>query len=144
MGKLLKNPDLSPGSLAARLPIANSALGDTPVNGLIRFNTTNSKVEFYYNGTWSQVAKIGTVSIVVDDFTTADAVFGSNKQTYTMAQAESDPTAIAVFIGGVYQQPTTNYTVTGSTIMFTSPPPDPGVNPNRITIIHNLNSTNAV
>lgn len=70
-----------------------------------------------------------------------------NEQKQTMInypkQSESDPTSIAVFIGGVYQQPTTNYTVSGTTISFTSAPPAPGINPNRITIIHNLNSTNA-
>lgn len=138
MARLLKNPELSPGSLAARLPIATSAQGDSPVTGLIRFNQTNSKIEFYYNSTWNQVAKIGTVTLVVDD-TTGDGV----TTDFTMAQAETDPTAIAVFIGGVYQQPTNNYTVAGTTITFTSAPPAPGINPNRITIIHNLNSTNA-
>jgi hypothetical protein len=140
MARFVKNPDIvKGGKLAARLPIATSASGDSPVNGLIRFNTTNSKVEFYYNSTWNQVAKIGTVSLVVDDLT------GDGSTTmFLMNQAESDPTAIAVFIGGVYQQPSTNYTVDGTLyITFTSPPPAPGVNPNRITIIHNLNSTNA-
>ena len=64
---------------------------------------------------------------------------------FTMQQAESDPSAIAVFIGGVYQQPNSNYTVNGTTsITFTSPPPAPGVNPNQIVIIHNINSTDAV
>lgn len=147
MGRLLKNPDIAPGALAARLPIATSASGDSPVNGLIRFNTTNNKIEFYYNGAWSRVAKIGTVSVVVDDFTTADAnlIADPDKRIYTMSQAESDPNAIAVFIGGVYQQPGNNYTVDSTrNITFTSAPPDPtGVSPNRITIIHNLNSTDA-
>jgi hypothetical protein len=140
MGRFLKNPDLAPGSTAARLPIVqSSAYGDSPINGLIRFNQDTSKIEFYYNSSWSQVAKIGTVSLVVDDLT-GDGL----TQVFTMAQSESDPTAIAVFVGGVYQQPTTNYTVAGTAITFTSPPPAPGVSPNRITIIHNLNSTNAV
>ena len=140
MGKLLKNPDLSPGSLAARLPMAPTALADSPVNGLIRFNTTNNKIEFYYDNAWNQVAKIGTVQLVVDSFT-GDGV----QQVFTMTQVESDPTAIAVFIGGVYQQPTVNYTVNGSlAITFTSPPPEPtGMSLNTIIVIHNINSTNA-
>lgn len=140
MARYLKNPDITKGGrLAARLPLVpNSSYGDTPVDGLIRFNQSNSKVEFYYNTTWNTVAKVGTVQLVVDDLI-ADGV----QQTFAMTQAESDPKAIAVFIGGVYQQPTTNYTVAGSSITFQSPPPAPGINPNRITIIHNLNSTNA-
>ena len=139
MGRLLKNPDIAQGALGVRLPIATSASGDSPVNGVIRFNTTNNKVEFYYNSTWNQVAKIGTVSLVVDDLT------GDGTETmFLMSQQETDPTAIAVFVGGVYQQPINNYTVDGTRyITFDSPPPAPGVNPNKITIIHNLNSTDA-
>ena len=141
MARFLKNPDLAYNSLAAKLPIVpSSSYGDAPANGLIRFNQATSKIEFFYNNAWSQVAKIGTVQLVVDNLT-GDGV----TQTFAMAQIESDPTAIAVFIGGVYQQPTTNYTVNGtSSITFTSPPPAPGVNPNQIVIIHNINSTNAV
>jgi hypothetical protein len=85
------------------------------------------------------VAKIGNVSIIVDEFT------GDNSQVnFTMSQAETSPNAILVSIGGVYQQPTQNYTVSGTTITFTSPPPAPGVNPNKIVVVHNLNSTDAV
>ena len=64
--------------------------------------------------------------------------------TFTMSQAESDATAIAVFVGGVYQQPTTNYTVNGSTtITFLSAPPQyTGTSPTSIVVIHNINSTN--
>jgi hypothetical protein len=139
MGKYLKNPDIAPGAQGARLPIvANSSFGDSPVSGLIRFNAATSRIEFYYNGAWSQVAKIGAVQLAVDSFSG-----DGSTQVFTMTQAESDPTAVAVFIGGVYQQPTTNYTVNGTTaITFTSPPPAPGVNPNQIVIIHNINSTN--
>jgi hypothetical protein len=140
MARFLKNPQLAPGAQAALLPVVpSSSYGDAPSNGLIRFNQATNKIEFYYNNAWNQVAKIGTVQLVVDNFSG-----DGTTTTFTMAQAESDPTAIAVFIGGVYQQPTTNYTVDGTTtITFTSPPPAPGVNPNQIVIIHNLNSTNA-
>ena len=140
MARFLKNPELAQGSLAAKLPVVpSSSYGDAPVNGLIRYNQATSKIEFYYNGAWSQVAKIGTVQLVVDSFTG-----DGSTQVFNMTQAESDATAIAVFIGGVYQQPTTNYTVNGSlAITFTSPPPAPGVNPNQIVVIHNINSTNA-
>jgi hypothetical protein len=139
MARFLKNPDLSSGSLAAKLPVVpSSAYGDIPTDGLIRFNTSNTKIEMFFNSQWNQVAKIGAVSIVVDEFT------GDNLQTnFTMSQSESDPNSIVVQIGGVYQQPITNYTVSGTTITFTSPPPAPGVNPNKIVVIHNLNSTDA-
>lgn len=140
MGRYLKNTQLDGGAYAVQLPMGTSSVGpDSPVNGLIRFNQTTNKIEFYYNNQWNQVAKIGTVQLVIDNFT------GDNlAQTFVMAQAESDPTAIAVFIGGVYQQPNVNYTVNGSTVItFTSAPPAPGINPNQVIVIHNLNSTNA-
>ena len=138
MGRLLKNPDLDSGILGVRLPIGSNALSDNPVNGIIRYNIDNNKIEFYYNNQWNQVAKIGTVQVVVDTFT------GDGTTTaFTMSQTESDPANIIVQIGGVYQQPTANYTVSGATITFTSAPPAPGVNPNMIVVVHNLNSTNA-
>jgi hypothetical protein len=142
MARYLKNPDLVKNNkFAARLPIVpSSSYGDAPVNGLIRFNQATSRIEFYYGGGWSQVAKIGSVQLVVDNFT-GDGV---NTVFNSLSQSESDPTAIAVFVGGVYQIPTTNYTVSGTVITFTSPPPAPSLpnSPNTIIVIHNINSTN--
>ena len=140
MGKYLKNPDIAPGALGVRLPIGYTSVSDAPSDGLIRFNASNNKVEFYYNGSWNQIAKIGTVSITVDDL-----VGDGTTTVFTMSQSESDATNVVVTIGGVYQLPGTNYTVSGTTITFTSPPPAPSLpsSPNRINIIHNLNSTNA-
>ena len=140
MGRYLKNTQLEGGSYAVQLPLGSNSIGpDQPVNGQIRFNTSNNKVELFFSGVWNQVAKIGSVQISVDEFT------GDNSQTvFTMSQAESDENAILVQIGGVYQQPNVNYTVNGTTsITFTSSPPAPGVNPNKIVVVHNLNSTNA-
>jgi len=138
MGIFLKNPDIAPGKLGVKLPIGTNTLSDAPVTGLIRFNSDTNRIEFYYNNAWNSIAKIGSVQLIVDNFT-GDGIV----QTFVMSQAESDPTAVAVFIGGVYQQPTVNYTVNGSTtITFTSAPPAPGVNPNQVIVIHNINSTN--
>ena len=140
MGRYLKNTQLEGGSYAVQLPLGSSSVGpDVPVNGQIRFNQSNTRVELFYNSVWNTIAKVGTVAIVVDEFT------GDGSTTaFTMSQAESSDSAILVSIGGVYQQPTTNYTTDGTTtITFTSPPPAPGVNPNKIVVVHNLNSTNA-
>ena len=122
-----------------QLPIGSSTLGPSfPVDGQIRFNQTFSKVELFYNGAWNTIAKVGTVNIVVDEFT-GDGV----STNFTMSQGETSDSAVLVSIGGVYQQPSIAYTVSGTTIAFTSPPPAPGVNPNKIVVVHNLNSTNA-
>jgi len=139
MGRFLKNTQLEGGSYAVQLPVGSSSVGpDSPVNGQIRYNQTNDKIEFYYNNKWNQIAKIGSVQLVVDSF-----IGDGLTQAFTMTQSESDPTALAVFIGGVYQKPTDNYTVSGYGIAFTSPPPAPGINPNQIVVIHNINSTDA-
>jgi hypothetical protein len=140
MGRYLKNTQLEGGSYAIQIPLGSNSIGpDVPVDGQLRFNQSNTRVELFYNGVWNQVAKIGTVSIVVDELTG-----DGSTTTFTMSQAESSDSAILVSIGGVYQQPTTNYTTNGSTtITFTSPPPAPGINPNKIVVVHNLNSTNA-
>ena len=139
MARFLKNPDLANGAQAARLPIVpSSAYGDVPTNGLIRFNQATNRVEFFYNGAWSQIAKIGSVQIVVDSLGPGDGV----PINFTMSQQETDPTAIAVFVGGVYQQPTTHYTVSGYGLSFNVAPPLGTINPTTIVVIHNINSTN--
>jgi hypothetical protein len=139
MARFLKNPDLANGAQAARLPIVpSSAYGDVPTNGIIRFNQATSRIEFFYNNAWSQVAKIGTVQLVVDSLGPGDGVTAN----FTMSQQETDPTAIAVFVGGVYQQPTTHYSVSGYGIQFVTAPPLGTINPTTIVVIHNINSTN--
>lgn len=140
MGRYLKNAQLTSRSYAIQVPMGTSSIGPTsPVNGQLRFNQSTNKIEFYYNSTWYKIAHIGSVQII------PDTLIGDGVTTsFTMSQPESDPTAIIVSIGGVYQIPTTHYTVSGLTITFTSPPPAPGVNPNQILVIHNINSTNAV
>ena len=139
MARFLKNPQLAPGASGAILPVVpSSAYGDAPVSGLIRFNQATSRIEFYYNGAWSQIAKIGSVTIDVDQVGTGDGI----TSTFTMSQAETDPTAIAVFVGGVYQTAATHYTVSGTQINFQAAPPLGTINPTQIVVIHNINSTN--
>ena len=62
-----------------------------------------------------------------------------------MSQSESNASNILVTISGVYQAPINNYTVSGTQITFTSAPPavDASGNPNKIIVVHNINSTNA-
>ena len=139
MARFLKNPQLAPGASGAILPVVpSSAYGDAPVSGLIRFNQATSRIEFYYNGAWSQIAKIGSVTLDVDQVGTGDGI----TSTFTMSQAETDPTAIAVFVGGVYQTAATHYTVSGTQINFQAAPPLGTINPTQIVVIHNINSTN--
>ena len=140
MGRLAKNPDIAPGSLGVRLPISTTALSDSPQDGVIRFNETNSKIEFYYGTQWYRVAQIGAVTIVKDTFTTVDAqtTYGPMTYTYDAGQESS----VVVFVGGVHQDPVTNYQFDGTANISINPSTGGTAN-QSIVIIHNLNSTDA-
>lgn len=145
MGRYLKNVELKSAGHALRVPVGSSSIGpSSPVTGQIRFNQDTMAVEFYLTDSWKQIARIGTVEIVISTFE-GD---GTTQSFSPMEQIVSNPSDIMVFIGGVYQIPNINYTVNGNTtISFTSPPPaptSPGSNTNKIVVIHNLNSTAAV
>ena len=143
MGRFLKKVETvgGPNALALQIPTSTTAAGPEQIDdGMIRWNTSTQRVEFWYENQWLTVAKVGSVQITTDEFTGDNAA-----TTFTMGQAESDANAVIVQIGGVYQQPNVNYTMNGSTtITFTSAPPAPGVNPNKIVVVHNINSTDSV
>ena len=140
MGRYLKNPDLAQGALAAKLPVVpSSAYGDQPVDGLIRFNADSSKVEFFYNAVWNEVAKIGRVNIVKDSFTTANATTQYGPMTYSYSAGQE--ANVVVYVGGVVQVPDTNYQFQGNTYLLLNP--TNGTSGQTITVIHNLNSTDA-
>lgn len=129
MGTFLKNRELQSGSTSIRIPTGSAAnRPDQPVFGQIRFNTDSGLVEFYNGTVWAGLSAGGSVSYVVDDFT------GDGSTTvFTMSEAESDETQIIVFVGSIYQDPATAYTVDGGfDITFTSAPPD-GI---PINVIH--------
>ena len=129
MGYFVKNRQLQSGSSGVVLPSGSTAQRpDYPTFGLIRYNTDSGFVE-YFNGTaFVSLATGGGVTYTVDAFT------GTGSQTvFTMSVAVSDPTQIMVFVGSIYQQATTTYTVNGGyDITFTSAPPN-GV---PINVIH--------
>lgn len=140
MGRLLKNPDIATGALGVRLPLGSASLSDAPVDGIIRFNQTNNKVEFYYNGAWNQIAKIGTVEIVTDSFLTEDGVISYGPMSYSYDSGEESN--VLVFVGGVQQKPLVNYTFDSSSTITINP--TTGTANQTITILHNFNSTDAV
>ena len=58
----------------------------------------------------------------------------------TLSVVPTDATDMLVFVGGVYQIPTTNYTYSGGEITFGSPiPVNDGIsNGHIVTVIHNV------
>ena len=132
MGYFLKNRQLQSGSSGVVLPRGPaSQRPDYPTFGMIRFNTDTGFVEFYNGTIWQNVGVGGVVSYTVDNFV------GDGVETiFTMSVAESVETQIIVFVGSIYQDPATAYTVDGGfDITFTSAPP----NTVPISVIHTSN-----
>ena len=129
MGFYVKNRRLQSGSTGVVLPTGSSATRpEYPTFGMIRYNTDVGAVEFFYGTVWNTLSAGGSISYTVDDFT------GNGTQTvFTMSIPESSATNIMVFVGSIYQDPATSYTVDGGyDITFTSAPP----NTVPINVIH--------
>lgn len=131
MGYFLKNRQLQSGSSGVVIPVGSSATRpDAPVFGLIRYNTDIGTIEYFNGSIFQSLAVAGGINYTVDSFT------GDGSTTnFTMTESESSPDEVIVFVGSLYQIPTTNYTVTGFSIDFTSAPPS-GV---PINVIHSDN-----
>jgi hypothetical protein len=132
MGYFVKNRRLQSGSSGVVLPTGSSAnRPENPNFGMIRYNTDSGLVEFFNGTIWSSLSPGGSITYTVDDFT------GNGSQTvFTMSSAVSNAQQIIVFVGSIYQDPATSYTVNGGyDITFTSAPP----NTVPINIIHTAN-----
>jgi hypothetical protein len=120
MGTFLKNRELQSGSTGIRIPYGSAATRpDNPVFGMIRYNTDSGFCEFYNGTIWQTFGTGGAVSYTVDSF-----VGDGSTVAYTMTVAPADDQQVQVFVGSVYQEPTTAYTVSGTTLTFTSAPPN--------------------
>jgi hypothetical protein len=120
MGTFLKNRELQSGSTGIRLPYGSAAnRPDNPVFGMMRYNTDSGFCEFYNGTIWQTFGTGGAVSYTVDSF-----VGDGSTVAYTMTVAPADDQQVQVFVGSVYQEPTTAYTVSGTTLTFTSAPPN--------------------
>ena len=132
MGYFVKNRRLQSGSSGVVLPTGTSAnRPDNAAFGMIRYNTDSGLVEFFNGSVWSSLSTGGSITYTVDDF-----VGDGSTTTFTMSVAESTATQLIVFVGSIYQDPATSYTVDGGLdITFTSAPP----NTVPINVIHTTN-----
>ena len=129
MGYFVKNRRLESGSSGVVIPTGSAAQRPVSPNfGMIRYNTDLGLVEFYNGSVWGSLSPSGSINYTVDDFV------GNGVQTlFTRSIAESVAQNIIVFVGSIYQDPATSYTVNGGyDITFTSAPP----NTVPINVIH--------
>jgi len=92
-----------------------SSSGGTDVAGMFRYNTTVGALEVYDGGEWDAITTQFTVI--------TSEVFNGDDTTvaFTMANA-STTAATIVAVNGIIQQPTTAYSVSGTTLTFTEAP----------------------
>lgn len=138
MGRFLKTTSALGSTVAQAVSIARGNSNNRPNKpkvGDFRFNTDTDALEYYTGNEWKYSAPAGEVDLDIDDFTG-----DGSTTTFTMAAEPSHAKQILVFIGSVYQDFSTAYTVSADEITFTSAPPSG----ETIKVIHHLASTDTV
>ena len=152
MGRFVKNPEIGDNALGITIPNVTTALRPAGVNGQLIYNTTTSTYQSYIGAAWYNMSTAaGEKTLTIDRFMGdgSTVTFGAGAasgfmldgSTYaSFSQTVNDSTDIVVFVGGVYQVPTTNYSVSGQQITFGSAPSgNDGLSSGHIiTIIHGL------
>jgi len=115
--------DLDIGGSTDALRLPNGTTGDRPTGapGIIRFNTTTGKYEGCQDGsTFVDFATAGAAPTFTKESTTGDG----STTTFTgfFSTAPESANNVFVYIDNVYQEPTENYSVSGTNITFTSAP----------------------
>lgn len=130
-GNTIKAEDVG----ATGTPAGSSAdRPNDPNTGDIRFNTDDGALEVYDGTGFQTLAQTGTVTITQDSFTGDGSTVAFTMST---SVTSNQTQRVVVAVGNVYQNPASAYTLSGTTITFTSPPGDS----ETITVIHGYDST---
>ena len=150
MGRFVKNRILDNGALTVQIPDVTTAQRPAGVDGDIIFNKTTQTFQGYIGSQWYNISSAaGEKTLTIDKFqgdgttTVFGGGSGNTLDGSTSATLSVSPTSssdMMVFVGGVYQTPETNYTLSGGQITFGSAPPanDGTTNGHIITVVHNL------
>jgi len=129
MGRSLKNTSLNGSVNSVTLPKGTTVTQPTsPRAGMLRFNTSLNMLEFYNGTAWKQIngGSGGVGAITVDTFTIVNQEFSDDSSVVVpdsdyspLSHTPTNPQNILVFLGGVYQPPT-SYTINtnDSTVAF--------------------------
>jgi hypothetical protein len=113
--------DIGSSTDAVLLPSGNTAARPTASAGIIRFNSQTGQYEGCQDGsTYVNFAIAGDAPTFTKESTTGDG----STQTFSgfFSTAPESANNVFVYIDNVYQEPTENYTVSGTDITFTSAP----------------------
>ena len=98
------------------IPVGNvSQRPPVGVTGMLRFNTTTDQLEYYDSDSWTSAGT--TFTVITDNQYNGDDV----TTTFTLSTS-STTAATIVSINGVMQIPTTAYSVSGTSLVFTEAP----------------------
>jgi hypothetical protein len=114
--------DIGSATDAVLLPQGNTGARPTAASGVIRFNTQTGLYEGSEDGsTWvSFVLTDGTTPAISKLSATGDG--STSIFTNFFAATPVSAANVLVFIDNVHQEPTENYTISGTTLTFTSAP----------------------
>ena len=103
------------GTSSITIPKGTTAQRPTAEEGVIRFNTTTGRYEVSQDGsTYTSLRTDADADSITKDIFTGDG----STQSFTMSISPSGAENIMVYIDGVMQEPTQNYTISGTTIDF--------------------------
>ena len=113
--------DVGGSTDALRVPVGTTAQRPTAATGIIRYNSTTGKYEGSTDGsTFVNFAIAGAAPTFTKETATGDG----STTTFTgfFSSAPESVNNVFVYIDNVFQEPTENYTVSGTNITFTSAP----------------------
>lgn len=157
MGRNVKNFSIkSTGAETLEIPDVTTSQRPEGRDGQIVFNSTTQTFQAYIGSSWLNLSTGGTgasgeKTLTVDKFQGdgTTTVFGGGSgntidgsTAATLSVTPTDATDMAIFVGGVYQIPDTNYTYnsgTGQITFGSAPPANNGSDSGHIiAVIHNL------
>jgi hypothetical protein len=113
--------DIGSSTDALKLPQGDTAQRPTAAPGIIRFNTETGKYEGSTDGsTYTDFATAGDAPTFTKETTTGDGSTTTFAGFFSTEPANANN--VFVYIDNVYQEPTENYSVSGTNITFTSAP----------------------
>ena len=95
------------------VPTGTTAERPTAQEGVIRFNTQTGKYEVSEDGsTWSNLRTESVAGAITKDIFTGDG----STTSFTMSEEPDNVKNVILYIDGVMQEPTQNYTMSGTTV----------------------------
>ena len=112
------------------VPTGTTAERPTAQEGVIRFNTQTAKYEVSEDGsTWSNLRTESVAGAITKDIFTGDG----STTAFTMSEEPDNVKNVIIYIDGVMQEPTQNYTMSGTTITTAGEAAHAGA---RIVVMH--------